>query len=101
MSIRNVPVLISRKRVAFWNARPRMERKPPEAIYNLCKAETPGLKCLFTQRGRNRMDFKDISPELREKAKACTSPEEVLELAKNEGYELSDEELADISGGLG
>ena len=47
------------------------------------------------------MDFKDISPELREKAKARTSPEEVLELAKNEGYELSDEELADISGGLG
>ena len=47
------------------------------------------------------MDFKDVSPELREKAKACTSPEEVLELAKNEGYELSDEELAAISGGFG
>jgi hypothetical protein len=47
------------------------------------------------------MNYNDLSPELREKAKACTSPEEVLELAKNEGYELSDEELADISGGLG
>ena len=47
------------------------------------------------------MDFKDmnISPELREKAKACKTPEEVLELAKKEGYKLSDEEMESISGG--
>ena len=45
------------------------------------------------------MDFKDISPELGEKAKACASPEELLELAREEGYELSDEELEGISGG--
>ena len=32
------------------------------------------------------MDIKDlnISPELREKAKACTSPEELMALAKSE-----------------
>lgn len=47
------------------------------------------------------MNLNDISPELREKAKACTSPEEVLELAKNEGYELTEGELAGISGGIG
>ena len=47
------------------------------------------------------MDFKniDISPELREKAKACTSPEEMLALAKKEGYKLSEEELEAVSGG--
>ena len=45
------------------------------------------------------MDFKDISPELREKAKACTSPEELLELAKREGYKLSEDELESASGG--
>ena len=47
------------------------------------------------------MDFKDvdISPELREKAKACTSPEELLELAKREGYKLSDADIEAISGG--
>jgi predicted ribosomally synthesized peptide with nif11-like leader len=45
------------------------------------------------------MDFKDISPELREKAKACTSPEELLELAKREGYKLSEDELESVSGG--
>ena len=47
------------------------------------------------------MDFKgiDISPELREKAKACKTPEEVLELAKKEGYKLSDAEMEAISGG--
>lgn len=47
------------------------------------------------------MDFKDmdISPELREKAKACTSPEELLALAKKEGYKLSEEEMEAVSGG--
>ena len=45
------------------------------------------------------MDFNDISPELREKAKACKTPEEMLELAKQEGYKLSEEELEAISGG--
>ncbi len=32
------------------------------------------------------MDFKDLSPELREKAKACKTPEDMLTLAKAEGY---------------
>ena len=45
------------------------------------------------------MDFSDISPELREKAKACTSPEELIELAKKEGYKLSDQDLETVSGG--
>ena len=49
------------------------------------------------------MDFEnmDISPELREKAKACTSPEELLALAKSEGYKLSDADIEAISGGGG
>ena len=47
------------------------------------------------------MDFKniDISNELREKAKACTSPEELLALAKSEGYKLSDQDLEAVSDG--
>ena len=47
------------------------------------------------------MDFEnlDINPELREKAKACTSPEELLALAKSEGYKLSDADIEAISGG--
>ena len=45
------------------------------------------------------MDYKDLSPELREKAKACKTPEELLALAKTEGYKLSDEEMEVISGG--
>ena len=47
------------------------------------------------------MDFDsmDISDELREKAKACKSPEEILALAKSEGYKLSEAELDEISGG--
>ena len=47
------------------------------------------------------MDFEnlDISPELKEKAKACKSPEELLALAKAEGYKLSEDDLQAISGG--
>lgn len=45
------------------------------------------------------MNFDDLTPELREKVQACKTPEELLELAKSEGYELSDEELESISGG--
>ena len=41
----------------------------------------------------------DISPELREKAKACKTPEELLALAKKEGYKLSDAEMVAVSGG--
>lgn len=45
------------------------------------------------------MGFEDLSPELREKAKACKTPEEMLALAKEEGYKLSDEEMEGIAGG--
>ena len=45
------------------------------------------------------MDFENISDELKEKAKACTTPEEILELVKSEGIELSDEQLEAVSGG--
>lgn len=41
----------------------------------------------------------ELSPELMAKAKACHTPEEVLALAQEEGYELSDEELEGIVGG--
>ena len=45
------------------------------------------------------MNFEDLKPEQQEKARACKTPEEMLELAKAEGYELSDEDLEMVSGG--
>lgn len=45
------------------------------------------------------MNVNDLSPELREKALECKSREELAELAKNEGVELSDEQLESLSGG--
>ena len=45
------------------------------------------------------MKFEDLTPEQMEKAKACKTPEDILALAKEEGYELSDEEMAAIAGG--
>lgn len=47
------------------------------------------------------MDFEYLDGELQEKAKACKTPEDFLKLAADEGYELSDEEIASISGGGG
>ena len=46
------------------------------------------------------MNFEDLTPELKEKALACKTPEELLALAKEEGYELTDEELESIAGGM-
>ena len=46
------------------------------------------------------MDFSNISPELREQAKACKSSEELLALTESEGIELSDEQLDAVVGGF-
>ena len=45
------------------------------------------------------MNIEDLSSELQEKARACKTPEDILAIAKEEGYELSDEELKTVSGG--
>ena len=45
------------------------------------------------------MSFEDISPEIKEKALACKSADELVELAKTMGVQLSDEELEAVSGG--
>ena len=44
--------------------------------------------------------FENLTPEQQEKAKSCKTPEDVLALAKEEGYELTNEELEHVSGGL-
>ena len=46
------------------------------------------------------MKIEDLSPELQEKAFACKTPEALISLAKEEGYELSEDELESIAGGL-
>ena len=45
------------------------------------------------------MKYEDLAPELMEKAKACKTKEEFLEFAEKNFIELSDEELAALSGG--
>ena len=45
------------------------------------------------------MDLKDLTPEQKAKAEACTSPKELLAFAEAEGIELSDEQLEKVSGG--
>ena len=47
------------------------------------------------------MEFDELSQELKDKARACETPEEMLALVKDEGITLSDEGLDQISGGKG
>jgi hypothetical protein len=47
------------------------------------------------------MEFDELSQEMKDRARACKTPEEVLELAKEEGITLSDAELDQIAGGRG
>lgn len=45
--------------------------------------------------------LKGLSEEQIAKVKACKNQEEILKLAKQEGIELTEEQLASISGGCG
>lgn len=46
------------------------------------------------------MNFEDLTPEQQRRARECKKPEDILALAKEEGYELSDEELDSVAGGV-
>lgn len=46
------------------------------------------------------MDFNSLTEEQKARMKACKTPEEIRALAREEGYELSDEELEAVVGGL-
>ena len=45
------------------------------------------------------MNYSELTDEQKAKASACKTPEELMALAKEEGYELTDEELEAVSGG--
>ena len=46
------------------------------------------------------MNLEDLkNPELQEKLKGCETPEDIFELVKTEGIDLTEEELQAISGG--
>ena len=51
------------------------------------------------EKERFTMKYEDLSDELKAKVQACKTPEDILALAKEEGYELNDEEIEAVSGG--
>ncbi len=45
------------------------------------------------------MDFSNLPQKVMDEARNCSTPEELLELAKREGIELSNDDLEGIAGG--
>ena len=45
------------------------------------------------------MDFEKLTPEQQAKARSCKTVDELVDLAKEDGVELTDAELDAISGG--
>ena len=45
------------------------------------------------------MKYSDLTPEQKKRVAECRTPEELFELAKEEGMEIPDEELDGIAGG--
>ena len=45
------------------------------------------------------MEFNELTEEQKARVRECKTPEEMLALAKEEGYELSDEQLEGVAGG--
>ena len=46
------------------------------------------------------MEFNNLSDEFKVKALKCKTAEELFELAKSEGVDLNDDQLAAVSGGV-
>ena len=65
-----------------------------------CHALRSSSKDLKPDHKGNTMNLDNLTPEQQEKARACKTPEDVIALAKQEGYELSDDELKEVSGGV-
>jgi len=47
------------------------------------------------------MEFDELTAEQKERVKACKTTEELLALAKEDGVELTDEQIEGITGGWG
>ena len=46
------------------------------------------------------MNFEDLkTPELQEKLKACNTPEDIFEIVKTEGIDLTEDDLKALAGG--
>ena len=45
------------------------------------------------------MEFADLTPEQKDRARACKTAADLIEFAKSEGMELSDEQLENVAGG--
>lgn len=46
------------------------------------------------------MTFDELTPEQKAKVEACETPDQILELAKEEGIELTDEQINGVAGGV-
>ena len=84
------------QRKGFFNC-VRMKRLP--APYKRLLGGVTAASARYDSAKGESMEHKDLTAEQREKARACKTPEEMLALAQEEGYDLTDDELDAVSGG--
>ena len=57
------------------------------------------MRGLSTSRGDSLTNFENLTDDQKARAVAAKTPEEILELVREGGYELTEEELDSIIGG--
>ena len=75
------------------------EKDKKMKLFQVRRRKYNGGYCWPYNRSEATMKYEDLTAEQRAKAGACNTPEELLAFVKEEGIELSEKDLDQITGG--